>query len=413
MEAYDAVLIGAGHNALVCAAELARAGWSVLVAERAEQPGGALASGEVTRPGFVHDLYATNLNLFAGSAAAAELGDALARHGLRYARSEHPFANIYPDGRALRVHLGREATLAELARHDPADAEGWQALDALYERLAPPLFALYGSRLDGRSLATLAANHLPALGTVGVRELIRLLLSSTRELAQDHLRSREAHALLACWGMHLDFGPDVTGGAMFPLLEAFSDMRTGISIAAGGASRLTDALVAAGAEQGAELETGAQVTRVLVSAGAAVGVELADGRRIKARRAVIAGVGPEQLYGRLLEQAGVPDRLRAAARAYRRGPGTMMIHLALSAPPRWRAGEDLGQFAYVHIAPYLEDLARTYADACAGILPAEPLLVVGQSSAVDPSRAPAGAAVLWVQVRTLPARIVGDSLGAI
>ena len=63
------------------------------------------------------------------------------------------------------------------------------------------------------------------------------LLSSTRELAETYLHSREAHALLACWGMHLDFGPDVSGGAMFPFLEAFTDMRTGISVARGGASR--------------------------------------------------------------------------------------------------------------------------------------------------------------------------------
>ncbi|MGH2873093.1 MAG: phytoene desaturase family protein, partial [Solirubrobacteraceae bacterium] len=121
-------------------------------------------------------------------------------------------------------------------------------------------------------------------------------------------------------------------------------------------------------------------------------------------------------YGRLL--AGEPERhlpptVAAAARGYRRGPGTMMVHLALSAPPRWSAGEDLGRFAYVHIAPYVEDLAATYAHACAGILPAEPLLIVGQSSAVDPSRAPAGAAVLWVQVRAVPALIRGDALGQI
>jgi phytoene dehydrogenase-like protein len=91
----------------------------------------------------------------------------------------------------------------------------------------------------------------------------------------------------------------------------------------------------------------------------------------------------------------------------------MMIHLALSAPPRWAAGGDLGEFAYVHIAPYVEDLAETYTAASNGLLPKSPLLIVGQSSAVDPTRAPEGRAVLWVQVRAQPAEIRGDAAGEI
>lgn len=410
---YDAILIGAGHNALVCAARLARAGWSTLVLERSDRPGGAVASAELTRPGFVHDLCATNLNLFLGSAAAAELGGELERHGLRYAHCAHPFANVFPDAEALRVHQDPAATLAQLERHDPLDAAGWRELDSLYERLAPALFSLYGSRLDGRSLAALGAAQLPSLGAAGARQLVRLLLRSTRELGDAFLHSPQARALLSCWGMHLDFGPDVAGGAMFPFLEAFTDMRTGISIAQGGASKLADALVSVAAAAGAELVTEAEVVEVQLRDGAAAGVRLAGGERVAARRAVIAGVTPEILYGRLLADAPVPAPISRAACDYRRGPGTMMLHLALSAPPRWSAGDDLANFAYIHIAPYVEDLATTYRHACDGILPAEPMLVVGQSSAVDPSRAPDGAAVLWVQVRALPAQIRGDALDQI
>ncbi|MDQ6730190.1 MAG: FAD-dependent oxidoreductase, partial [Actinomycetota bacterium] len=95
---YDALVIGAGHNGLVTAAYLARAGWSVLVLEQSERPGGAVQSGELTRPGFVHDLFATNLNLFLGSPVAAELGADLERHGLVYAACDQPFANVFPDG---------------------------------------------------------------------------------------------------------------------------------------------------------------------------------------------------------------------------------------------------------------------------------------------------------------------------
>jgi phytoene dehydrogenase-like protein len=109
----------------------------------------------------------------------------------------------------------------------------------------------------------------------------------------------------------------------------------------------------------------------------------------------------------------VPQPVREAAARYRFGPGTMMIHLALSAPPKWAAGGDLGEFAYVHIAPYVADLAETYTAASNGLLPKSPLLIVGQSSAVDPTRAPDGQAVLWVQVRAQPAEIRGDAAGEI
>ena len=98
---------------------------------------------------------------------------------------------------------------------------------------------------------------------------------------------------------------------------------------------------------------------------------------------------------------------------FRAGPGAMMVHLALDDLPEWRAGPALRGFAYVHVAPDLEMMSRVYAEASAGLLPAEPALVVGQPTAIDPSRAPPGKHVLWVQVRVLPAEIRGDVLGRI
>jgi phytoene dehydrogenase-like protein len=136
VDSYDAILIGSGHNALVASAYLARAGWSTLVLEQGERPGGAVASAALTRPGFVSDLFATNMNLFLGSPVFAELGGELERHGLEFAGCAHPFANVFPDGRALRVHQGAEETLAGLEAHDHGDAEGWRELDRLYERLS-------------------------------------------------------------------------------------------------------------------------------------------------------------------------------------------------------------------------------------------------------------------------------------
>ena len=403
-QCYDAVVIGAGHNGLVAAVTLAQAGYRVLVVEAAAEPGGALQSAELTRPGYVHDLFATNLNLFLGSAFYAAHARDLERHGFSAATSDRPFASAFPDGTSLGVTTNREETLAELGSASARDAAGWRELDALFERVAPILFRTYAARVPSWELARIGVDALRSVRSNGVVALGRLLLSSCRELLDEYLVTEKAKALIAPWGLHLDFGPDVAGGAVFPFLETFGDQRSGMAVAKGGARTLVLALVRLLEEHGGELRTSARVSRIEVRDGRAVGVELHTGERISAGRAVVAGVTPTALAGELLHQADLPNATRRALEAYRYGPGTMMLHLSLSGPAPWAAGERLASFAYVHLAPYVDDLARAYSEALAGRMPAEPLLVVGQTSAVDPTRAPGDGHVLWVQVRPLPGR---------
>lgn len=186
-----------------------------------------------------------------------------------------------------------------------------------------------------------------------------------------------------------------------------------MSVVEGGAQKLPDALAALIKEQGGEVHTGHEVEQVLCERGRAVGVRTSDGTQFRARRAVVAGVGPRVLYERLPAPGDVPPDVGRRARAFRYGPGTLMMHLALNDPLPWAAGEELADFGYVHVAPYVDDLARTYAEAQAGLLPADPLLIVGQTSAIDPARSPEGKHMAWIQVRTVPSLIRGDAAGTI
>jgi phytoene dehydrogenase-like protein len=409
---YDAVIVGGGHNGLIAAAYLARADWEVLLVERGAEVGGAIASAACTAPGFVHDLYATNMNLFLGSAVFAELGEELAAQGLEFAGTDKPYSSVFPDGKSLRVWQDRARTRAGIAAHDAADAEGWDRLAAAYDRFAPSLFELYGTQLASLGALRPLLSTVRAHGARGTAELARLLLGTTRDLGDRYFHSDEMKALIAAWGMHIDFGPDIAFGALFPFLETFTDMDNGMAVVKGGAANLPRALAAVAEAAGAEIRTNAAVTKILGEDGAAGGVGLADGEQIGARRAVIANLTPGPLTA-LLPSDGAGNAPREALDGYTYGPATMVVHAALNGPVPWAAGADLAEWGYVHVGPYVADMAQTYTDARNGVLPTEPLLVCGQTSALDPSRAPGDGTVLWIQVRMLPPKIKSDRAGTI
>jgi phytoene dehydrogenase-like protein len=411
--AYDAIVIGAGHNGLACAIHLAAKGWKVGVFERNAVAGGAVQTREATLPGFRHDLFAMNLSLFAGSPFVAAYGGALSRHGLAFAPAKETFATAFPDGSWFGVSADLETTIARANALSAEDAKRWGAMVQAFASEARHIFGVLGSVMPSFGLARVLYKAWRAQGLGWLLDTLRLAVSSPREFLDRNFQSDKIKTTLAAWGMHLDFPPDVAGGALFPYLEAMANQSFGMVIGKGGADMMINAMLGLLGELGGEINLNAEVARIDVVDGRATGVALADGRAIAAAKTVIANVGPALVFGKLLaEGSGRPDVDRRM-RAFRPGPGTMMVHLALDALPDWNAGEALKSFAYVHLAPDLATMNRAYAEALAGLLPAEPVLVVGQPSAIDASRAPEGKHVLWIQVRVLPAEIKGDSAGAI
>jgi len=407
---YDAVVVGAGINGLAAALHLAAKGWKIVVVERADVAGGAIKTRELTRPGFRHDLYAMNLGLFAGSPFFAAHKDRLLANGLGLISAEHCFATAFADGSWLGVEKNLDANVDRIARLSSADAERWRAMTTAFGADAPHIFALLGSPLPSWQALRVAFAAWRARGTAWVADTVRLLVASPREWLDENFENDKLKAMLAIWGMHLDFSPDVAGGALFPYLEAMADQSFGMALGTGGADAIVSALTRAIVAAGGEMRLDASVQSIVCGSGGAKGVVLASGERIEATRAVIANLHPRVLFGTLLPVSSAATQRLAKFRA---GPATMMIHLALDDLPAWSAGAALRRFAYVHLAPSLAAMAKAYSEAADGLLPVEPGLVVGQPTAIDPSRAPAGKHVLWVQVRVLPSRIRGDAAGLI
>jgi phytoene dehydrogenase-like protein len=183
----------------------------------------------------------------------------------------------------------------------------------------------------------------------------------------------------------------------------------GMPVPRGGGAKLVEALVGIVEDAGGACETGAHVERVAVSGGRATGVETAGGETVEAARAVLANVTPQQLYGQLLGGGGPVEE----ARRFRFGRGEMQIHFALTEPPRWQGDERLGRTAIVHLTPGLDGVSRAVNEADRGLLPAEATVVVGQPMAVDPSRAPDGSWILWIQLQEVPSRPRGDAANEI
>jgi phytoene dehydrogenase-like protein len=408
----DAIVIGSGHNGLVAAFCLARAGWRVMVLERANTIGGAIGTAEVTLPGFRHDLYAINLSLFQSSLVYRRHREELEGAGLRFITCHEAFASVYTDGRSVRIYTDTERTEAEFAKCSAADLDGWRKVVSVYRRVAPHVLPFTGMPMPSGTAAWQALSMLAGLRT-GVLDLRHVVFASSRRFTNRYFRTEEAKGVFVPWAFHLDFAPDIPGGAAFAFVASVSGHLNGLVLAEGGASAIVSALRQGIEAHGGAVHAATEVSEVMVESGRAVGVKTSAGKILTASRAVIANVTPPLLFGRLLPPAAVPDGVRARAAGFRYGPGVFMVHLALSRPLEWRGAADLWRFQYIHLNGKADEIAATYAQCTQGLLPARPMMVVAQPSYADPSRAPAGCAVIRLQVRAVPATIAGDAAGVI
>ncbi len=403
---FDAVLIGGGHNGLVCAAYLAAAGLEVCICERRDVVGGAAVT-EAFHPGFRNSTASYTVSLL-DPRVIRDLR--LAEHGL--AIVERPFSNFLPlstdEGGFLRVGGGLAATQAEFARFSRSDAEALPAYYAMLDRVAdvlrdlvhrtPPDVANPARRDVGAMLeAWRTLRSFRALSLAERRDVVDLFTKSAGEILD---RRFESAPIKAAFGFDAVVGnfasPYAPGSAYVLLHHVFGEVngkRGQWGHAKGGMGAITQAMAKECAARGVAIRTGAAVARVSVKGGRARGVELGNGEVVEGRR-VVANVNPKLLFGKLVDAAHVDADFRARMEALRCGSGTFRMNVALSSLPDFaclRGSAPAPHHASgIVIAPSLAYMERAWFDAKTSGWSREPIVEMLIPSVVDDSLAPPG-----------------------
>ena len=404
-ENFDALIVGAGHNGLVAAACLARAGKRVLVLERQPQVGGAAVTEELF-PGFRFSSVAEGTGrLFAHVAADLQLH----KHGLTLLPIDPLLTTALPDGSCIRFWRDTARTAAEIARHSQAAAARWPDFCSAMQRLAavvarlmvliPPALPAPG----GRDLLELLKLVAPArrLSRKELGDLIRTLPMPVSDMLDEWFECDALKAALAVDGVHgVSLGPRQAGTAFVWLMALAAGQVPAFAAASqlqGGAGALTQAIAKAATSMGAQLRLNAAVQQVVVKDGRASGVVLASGQEISAR-VVVSNADPRTTFQGLIDPVEVdPVFLRSTCTIKYRGC-TARMHLALSRVPRFA----FDAAARIRVAPSINYIEQASDAAKYGSWSPQPWLDATLPTLVDATLAPPGQHVLSVHAQYAP-----------
>jgi phytoene dehydrogenase-like protein len=385
----DAVVIGAGPNGLVGANVLADAGWSVVVLEEQEEPGGGVRSGSYLGPGRVADFCSAFYPFAIASPAITALR--LEEYGLRWSHAPAVLAHPMIDGECAVLSRDLDATAASLEGFAAGDGAAWQRLFRLWEDVGDDLIEAIFTPFPPIGAATRLARKLKAAG--GLR-FARMALTPVRRFGEEEFHGPGGPLLLAGSALHADLTPETTASTAFGWLLTMLGQQHGFPVPEGGAGALTAALVRRLTAHGGEVRCGTAVRQVLVRSGRAVAVRTAEGEEIPAERAVLADVVAPHLYRDLVGWDHLPSRMQDDLRRFQWDFGTVKVDWVVRGGIPWTATAARSA-GTVHLAGHLDSMTQFAADIAKRQVPGEPFVLLGQMTTSDASRSPAGEEIVW------------------
>jgi len=413
----DVVIIGGGHNGLITAFYLAKAGYKPLVLERSAQVGGAAVTDEF-HPGFRCSMLAHT----AGPLLPSVVRDMqLERHGLKLITPEVCVTAISLDGRALSLYQDTKRSAQAIAAFSQKDAAKYPEFEQSLGKIGKVIgeaLATTPPDIDHPSSGDLWSMLKTgrAIRKLGKKDMFRLLRwgpMAVADLASEYFETELLRAVIAARGVFGTFlGPWSAGSALVLLIRAAADPHPAGSacFAAGGMGAVTLAMASAAKAAGAEIRTGAEVSEIRVQNGAATGVLLSTGEEIQAR-AIISNADPKRTLLKLTDPTHLSPDFVQKLQHYR-GNGTVAkVNLALSSLPNFTAlksGDSAALKGRIHIGHEIDYLERAFDESKYGNFSRQPYLEVAIPSLTDPTLAPEGKHVISIYMQYAPYKLKGS-----
>ena len=411
MQEYDVVMIGAGHNGLVCAAYLLKAGYSVLLLEQRSVPGGAATTEAVIPelPDFTFNLCAIDHEFIHLGPVVEELE--LTKYGLEYLFCDPVVFCPHPDGKYFLAHQSVEKTCAEIARYSDRDAQKYAEFTSYWSRIISALGPMFNA--PPKSVIDIAGNYdlaklkdLAAVAgsTAKAIDFVRTMLTSAEDLLNEWFDSEFVKAPLARLAAEMGVPPSQKNLAIGAMMMSMRH-HPGMARPKGGTGALVQALVKLVKTLGGEILTEQRVKQVLVDNGRAVGVRVGNGTEYRATKGVISNIDAQRLFIHCMDKGDVDaadPKLweRLERRIVNNNETILKIDLAMDEPLRFEHHNHRDEYLIgsVLIADSVRHVEIAHTDPAIGNIPdADPSMYVVQPTMLDPSMAPPGKHTVWIE----------------